>query len=168
MFFLTGLAYFYYPGLIVIINKWMRKIFFNDARVLYNRKKTGMIYVLVSLVVFYGAYTIKALPSDHSVKGGLYQAWCCYYQGEYAHAREISERVLQEDPENLVAMEQLMLVYFVQNDYRKADYYCTRILSKSPGNKRTKNMCATIQNKMKNAPKVSVNYFYSTIREIIS
>lgn len=166
--FITGLAYFYYPKLIVNVNKWMRKIFFDDSRVLYNRKKTGIIYVLVSLLVFYGAYCLRPFSGGNNVRKGLYEAWCHYYQGEYEQAKKLSEHILESDPDNQVAMEQLMLVYFVQNDYKKADYYCKRVLAKNPNDKRTKNLSETIQKKMKSSGQnISDNFILNRIKDII-
>jgi len=149
--FITGLIYFYSPATIIVINNWMKKVFFDDSRVKQNRKKTGMLYIIVALIVFFAAFCFKLIPDRHSVKTQLYQSWCCYYQGEYDTSKKISEQVLKVEPENQAALEQLMLIYFVENDYPKAKYYCEKVLAKNPNNKRTKNMYDTIQNKIKGA-----------------
>ena len=108
-----------------------------------------MFYIVAALVVFFGAFCLKRIPNEHSVKSELYQAWCYYYQGKYDLAKNMSEEVLKAEPENQTALEQLMLVYFVENDYLRAKYYCQKALIKDPNNKRTKNMYDTIQNKIK-------------------
>ncbi|MFN3966866.1 MAG: tetratricopeptide repeat protein, partial [Endomicrobiia bacterium] len=129
----------YYPSFIVKMNGWFRNKIFNDAFVLMERKKIGLICVVVSLIVFYfGVFVPKISVSfkRQNVQDDLYHVWCYYYQGNYDKAEKICREILLIDPENLTAKEQLGLVYFAKGDYKKSMYYCKKVLEENANNRR--------------------------------
>lgn len=138
--FLIGLVYFYQPKLIITFNNFMKKVFFNDTQVLLNRKKIGIIYVLLSVVIFFiGVYIPYLQQNKEFIKEmKLYRVWHYYHQGNYDDAEKLSLEVFNVDRKNLTAMKQLALIYFVKGDYRKAKYFSERFLIVQPENKKIK------------------------------
>lgn len=48
---LLGVSYLYHPNVILKINDWARKYVFNDSTILLNRRKRGLFFLLLALVV---------------------------------------------------------------------------------------------------------------------
>ncbi|MDI6640886.1 MAG: hypothetical protein QME68_01060 [Elusimicrobiota bacterium] len=138
--FLIGLAYFYQPKLIITFNNFMKKVFFNDTQVLLHRKKIGIIYVLLSAVIFFLGFYIPYLQQNKEFikEIKLYRAWRYYHQGNYDMAEKLSLEVFNVDPKNLTVIKQLALVYFVKGDYRKAKYFSEKFLIGQPESKKIK------------------------------
>jgi len=128
--FFLGLVYIYYPGLILKINSIIKRYLFNDSFVMFHRKKIGLLYILISIIMIY--YGIIFFKSETSYK--IYQAYKNYCYGKYSKTEKICLEILNVEPNNIKAIEQLALVYFVMGDYKKAKIYCKKFLSKQPEN----------------------------------
>ncbi|OGS22964.1 MAG: hypothetical protein A2252_07765 [Elusimicrobia bacterium RIFOXYA2_FULL_39_19] len=145
-FFLLGFVYFYRPDLILKINALMRKVFFDDKKVLVNRKKAGILLILFSLILFYTFFSFRCAPHEN-VNSEIYKFWVSYYGGNYAQARKISENIIKYDPENRTATQQLAMVCFTLGDYKNANIYAQRILNENPNNKRMRIILETASKK---------------------
>ena len=135
-----GVSYIYAPNVILAINAWVRKILFNDARVIYYRKKIGLLHVFISLLIFYAVFNLH-LPdlkifNKQIVRNRLFQAYTQFYTGKYDDSIKLSEEILSKDPNNLRATELLARSYFCKGDYIKSKLYCSKILKNFPDNKR--------------------------------
>jgi len=133
------------------MNKWFRDKFFNDKLVLMDRKKMGIICIVISLVIFYFGVFIPKLSlsfKQQDIRNDLYHAWCYYYQKNYDKAEKICREILFFEPENSTVKEQLALIYFSRGDYRKSIYYCKRVLEENPNNRRIEKILNSINEKI--------------------
>lgn len=56
VFFLLGLGYLYHPRVIERMNAIIRETLLNDAHIALERRKWGMLFLLVSFLFLYTAY----------------------------------------------------------------------------------------------------------------
>lgn len=62
-FFLLGLGYLYFPGLIERMKAILRECLLNDAHIALERRKWGVFFLLVSLWLLYMGYaSLQGLP----------------------------------------------------------------------------------------------------------
>lgn len=60
LFFLVGsLGYLYRPTIIIKFNAWGRKYIFNDQLLVTQRKKIGIVLLIVSIIFLYGGFIRK-------------------------------------------------------------------------------------------------------------
>lgn len=140
--FLIGLAYLYQPNIIISFNNLMRKVFFNDTKILVRRKKISIVYIALSIIIFYvGLFHIQ-LHQDKkfSREMKLYQVWNWYHRGKFDVAEKLCLELYRDDPKDLTVLKQLAYIYFVKQDYRKAKVFAEKFLAISPENKKLKNI----------------------------
>jgi tetratricopeptide (TPR) repeat protein len=136
LFFCIGVAYIYRPDIVLKINQLASRYFFNDAWVMFRRKKVGIMFFFISVIALYFAMHIPAEKPmfKNTTQHRLYYASCKYYLGEYAAAEKTCNEILLAEPGNQEAMEQLCLIHFSRGDYKKAKLYCEKVLKSKPGN----------------------------------
>jgi len=59
LFLIISLGYLYRPTIILRFNAWGRKYLFNDQLLVTQRKKIGVILLIISVIFFYGGFVGK-------------------------------------------------------------------------------------------------------------
>ena len=54
--FTVGVGYLYRPGWVIRSNEWVRRIFFNDAHLLHHRRRWGLLFFLVGVLLMYSGF----------------------------------------------------------------------------------------------------------------
>ncbi|MEW6039982.1 MAG: hypothetical protein AB1633_00485 [Elusimicrobiota bacterium] len=150
--FITGISYLYYPEILAKMFHWLKEKVFNEKKIQEHRKKTGIILVFFSFLIFYFNIIIPKViynSDESSLKRNLNLAWYYYYKGRYREAERISLSILEKEINNPAVLEQICMIYFSQGDYRKAKFYCLKVLQQQPRNKRMKNVYEKIIEKLK-------------------
>ena len=154
LLFIIGLGYLYAPNLILILNNWMRKVLFNDTKVLFYRKKIGSIYILISLILVYGSLILPSQKfSQQTVRKKLIKAYSNFYSNKYEQAQFLCQEILNIEPKNIKALELLGRIYFVTGEYKKSEIFLNKALSISPNNTNIKIMLQNIKLKSENIKK---------------
>ena len=128
--FIIGIAYFYKPDAILIVNKYIKKIFFNDTNVLLHRKKIGAMYVGLSVILFYLSLHIPHLTrsaDQEKIKIDIYRAQKYFYQGQYDKSEKILKEIIKLQPHNLEVLKLLALLHFYKGEYKISKSYCDKI-----------------------------------------
>jgi cytochrome c-type biogenesis protein CcmH/NrfG len=61
---IAGLVSLYKPGWIIRFNAWCRERLFNDSAALMNRRKIGLVSIVVSSILFYSGFSgLSQTPS---------------------------------------------------------------------------------------------------------
>jgi tetratricopeptide (TPR) repeat protein len=145
VFLLLGWIYLYNPNIILYINRFVRDTLFNDRSVLLQRKKLSILFFCLSLLALYmGATSLlhksAAVGSEQWTAERnqflLYSAAQDYYSKKYTSALEKYGKILESDPGNMEALEQLGAVYRASGDTANAKSVWYRLLQLNPGNKR--------------------------------
>ena len=139
-FFCAGAAYVYAPNIVLKINALMKKFFFNDAWVLYYRKKIGLACVLVSFSVIYFAFNINLPSAENDIlqqqitRNTLYKAYMSFNIRNYRETIQLCTEILNRDPCNKRALELIALAYFHVGDTANSKLYGRKLLDIDPGN----------------------------------
>lgn len=145
LFLLLGWIYLYNPNIILYINRFARETLFNDRSVLLQRKKLSILFFSLSILALYmGATSILHKPvADGGIQlveeRNQFLMYCAaqdYYRGKYDSAIQKYLRILENDKDNLDAMEQLGGVYKASGDLADAKAVWYRLLQLNPGNTR--------------------------------
>lgn len=123
----AGLALIYRPGWILKFNRFVRDHVVNDAALLLERRKKGVLMLLLAFLFFtWGYYRAHYSPTrvmwrfvtPHRM---LYQSYHHFHAGEYGESKLLCERVLLKDPDNPEALYQLAAIHYLQNNAQAGD-----------------------------------------------
>jgi tetratricopeptide (TPR) repeat protein len=152
--FVIGLAYLYFPRFVIKVNGFIRNIFLDDSKILLNRRRYGLIYILASVIIFYfGSSMTQQLRMDlgndrilrkEIIRIKLYKAYRRYYIRDSAGARNLCQDILSAEPNNIRAMELLGMIFFDSGEFKKAEPYLRAAAKNDPGRGKIKNMLDTI------------------------
>lgn len=154
-FLLVGLAFIYQPTWIIRFNKIARERIFNDAILLLERRKKGILFLLLSCVFFYWGYyrahyaQTRLIDKIISADRLLYQAHQHLYAKQYQTAKTLCERILVREPENADALYQLGAAQFLLNDPVSGELSWAKAEKLAPNSlsgRRLKEFVARLQN----------------------
>ncbi|OGR83770.1 MAG: hypothetical protein A2902_02910 [Elusimicrobia bacterium RIFCSPLOWO2_01_FULL_64_13] len=129
VFFIIGLAFIYKPTWLVRINKVFRERIFNDNLILLQRRKKGVLFLLLFFIFLFWSYhrlaTLDFLADSHIVSTDrlLYHSLQHLRSGRYPQVQSLCHRVLARDPRNAGALYQLGAVHFLMKDIETARKY---------------------------------------------
>ena len=144
--FLIGLSYIYWPKLIIKFNSFFKRFLFDETQILAYRKKMGIMYFLISIILLYIGLQMSGtiLPDNRK---SLSQAYSYYYLKKYDKAQSICESILLKEPQNTRVLEQLALILYSKNNTKEAIKYCRKTLSINPESYNAKKILKLLENK---------------------
>lgn len=107
-FFCLGVLYFFFPRAIFAINDFVKKTLMDDMKVLLNRKKIALMYIVLSFILLTAKHAVLSYRKDSTSL--LFQAYRNYYLGNYKKALLISQKILKNDPRHKMAQEIVELI----------------------------------------------------------
>lgn len=128
VFVAVGLTYLYRPSWILILNKFARERVFCDARVLLERRKKGVLMLLLAFFSFYISYyrahygSTRVMDSFISIDRLLYQSGKHFEAGDYRDAIQVCNRIIERDPNNVSAYYQLAAARYLLGERADADW----------------------------------------------
>jgi len=147
--FLMGLSYLYWPKVVIKVNSMIRRILFNDVNVLLFRKKLGLIFILISVIIFYFAVNPPRRPGNSAdnnifmrevIRMKLYQAYRQYYTKDFETAAATVSFILSKAPGNIRALELAGMIHLAKGEKMNARAYFKRIIKRSPGNRKVEKL----------------------------
>ena len=109
---ILGLVFIYKPTLLIRFNKIARERFFNDNIILLERRKKGVLFILLFFIFLYWGYyrfQYVRMDLDHnliSTSRLLYQSLQHLQSRQYETAIMLCEKVLAREPDNTEALLQ--------------------------------------------------------------
>lgn len=122
-----GLTYMYRPSWILILNKFARERIFSDARVLLERRKKGMLFILCAVLLFYWSYhraqysPTRVMDRFVSSDRMFYQATAHFKAGEYNDAEKVGLKLMARQPQNAENLYLLAASRYLQGDRQGAE-----------------------------------------------
>lgn len=145
-FLLLGFTFFYRPAWIARFNKFVRERFFNDSILLLERRKKGVLFLLIAVLFFYMGFFLEHYrPSRLSYRllsndRLLYQSLVHIHSQRYWWSRKLCERVLSKDPNNSQALYQLGVTCVLMNNPQEGERYWQRALALDPNSSQAENL----------------------------
>jgi tetratricopeptide (TPR) repeat protein len=114
------------------------KLFFNDRRILLERKKLAILFFILSLVFIFIAFS--SLSEHIAVYGEgkwkpqanrylIYMAMKDCFAQRYSGAIQKYERILQSDPNNIEVLTRIAATYQAVGDKKKAAMIFEKIIT---------------------------------------
>ena len=122
VFLTLGLVFIYKPAWIVRVNKFVRERVLNDTLILLERRKKGFFFFLMFFILFYWGYDsfqyhpTVAANKFISTERLLYLSQRHLHVNEYQESLKLCEVVLEREPNNSLALYQLAVSQYLQND----------------------------------------------------
>ncbi|MBI2118839.1 MAG: tetratricopeptide repeat protein [Elusimicrobia bacterium] len=145
-FLLLGFTFFYRPAWIARFNKFVRDRLLNDSILLLERRKKGILFLLISALFFYMGYFLEHYrPSRLSYRllsndRLLYQSLVNLHSQRYWWSKKLCERVLSKDPNNSQALYQLGATYVLMNMPQEGEKVWQRALELEPNSPDAENL----------------------------
>ena len=149
LFFLfLGLIYLYNQNLVLNINKVVRDVFFNDKKVILERKKLAILFFCFAFFSLYMGFTSLAVVFEKQEKKvwfieplqySMYIATQDYYAGRYASAVERYKRILPLSGDKHNVLKCMAFAYFAMGDKAKAKTLLEKLTQMNPDDPIIKN-----------------------------
>lgn len=152
IFFLgLGWTLFYRPSWILYLNKIVREKLFNDGDMLLERRKKGLLFLLLAMISFYVGYDTQSYrPSTvnaHLVSTDrlLYKSLQYLYSKQYQKSKTLCEKVLAQDPRNVEALYQLGATQLLMGEVQEGSHTWGRAVHLAPKSSEAEQLKKLIQ-----------------------
>jgi tetratricopeptide (TPR) repeat protein len=142
LFFLfLGLIYLYNQNLVLNINRVVRDVFFNDKKVILERKKLAILFFCFAFISLYMGFTSLAgffEKQDKKVwfieplKYSMYIASQDYYAGRYQSAIERYKKILPLSSDQHNVLKCMAFTYLAMGDKEKAKILLEKLAQINP------------------------------------
>ena len=140
-FLFLGLIYLYNPNLVLNINRVVREVFFNDKKVILERKKLAILFFCFAFLPLYMGFTSlaglfakqdKKIWFIEPIKYSMYMATQDYYAGRYTSAIEKYKRILPLSSDKQSVLKCMAFTYLAMGNKEKAKVLFERLLQINP------------------------------------